>query len=322
MKKRLRLLFTLGLSHFLVILALLINPVHIQAATCDNQTAERCTAGGTQVTGSTQCGIPNTGTPIWCCPEGTTLNASNRTCVNPLPPRCQNPGPLQCLSGSPVTGAVNCSSERSGTSVWCCADGYRADSQTRSCIPDELPSACQGTTAGQCTTSGAVSGATQCNAPGSAVQFWCCPTGYSIDSAANRCVSSDPDDGSGIVVPPGTAPTSETFKNLNPLIIGSEDGSNPDRNSILAAFLGVDYTSPSPAGFINRALTFAFPIAGLILFIMIVWGGFEMLSGATSKKSIDQGRQRITAALIGFVLLFTAYWIIKVVEAMFGVAIL
>lgn len=77
----------------------------------------------------------------------------------------------------------------------------------------------------------------------------------------------------------------------------------------------------TPGGIISRALEFIFPLAGLVLFVMIVWGGFEMLSTAASKKSMDAGRQRITYAIIGYILLFASYWIIRIMEMMFGVNI-
>jgi hypothetical protein len=79
----------------------------------------------------------------------------------------------------------------------------------------------------------------------------------------------------------------------------------------------------TPGAVISRFLTFfAFPIAGLILFIMLVWGGFEILSGAASKKSMDAGKQRIQSALLGFLLLFLSYWIVQLIEYVFGVSIL
>lgn len=101
--------------------------------------------------------------------------------------------------------------------------------------------------------------------------------------------------------------TSETFRNLNPLYIGESD---------------YRVQLSTPRGIISRALTFAFPLGGIILFVMIVWGGFEMLSGAATKKSLDAGRERVTAAIIGFILLFSSYWIVQIVEAVFGVRIL
>jgi hypothetical protein len=78
----------------------------------------------------------------------------------------------------------------------------------------------------------------------------------------------------------------------------------------------------TPGGIISRFLVYAFPIAGLILFVMIIWGGFEILVGATDKKSIDTGKQRVTAALVGFILLFASYWIAQVVQVVFGLKFL
>lgn len=101
-------------------------------------------------------------------------------------------------------------------------------------------------------------------------------------------------------------PTSANFKSLNPLeMFGNAEGKKLS----------------SPGAIVSRILVFAFPLAGLILFVMIVWGGFEMLSSAAS-KGIEAGKQRVTAAIIGFMLLFTAYWIFQIVEVIFGVAIL
>lgn len=76
-----------------------------------------------------------------------------------------------------------------------------------------------------------------------------------------------------------------------------------------------------PAGIVNELLKLAFPLAGIILFMMIVWGGFEMLYGAASSKAQEAGKQRITAAIIGFVLLFVSYWIAQILQTITGVNI-
>ena len=77
-----------------------------------------------------------------------------------------------------------------------------------------------------------------------------------------------------------------------------------------------------PGSIISRILEFAFPIAGLILFVMLTWGGFEMLVSSTNKANVDAGKQRVTAAVIGFVILFAAYWIAQILETVFNIAIL
>lgn len=101
--------------------------------------------------------------------------------------------------------------------------------------------------------------------------------------------------------------TQQTLDQLNPLKI---------ENSAAATELS------TPEGVINRTLTFLFPIAGMALFVMLVAGGVEMMFGAAGKKSIDSGKQRVTAAIVGFILLFSAYWITQIVEVVFGIDIL
>ncbi len=102
----------------------------------------------------------------------------------------------------------------------------------------------------------------------------------------------------------------EQLDQLDPLLIGTKGN-----ESLQEEF-------STPAGIINRFLLFAFPLAGLILFVMIVWGGFDMLAKSATKKSMDSGKQRITAAVIGFILLFASYWIIQILEIITGAQIL
>jgi hypothetical protein len=78
----------------------------------------------------------------------------------------------------------------------------------------------------------------------------------------------------------------------------------------------------TPGGVITEILRFAFPIAGIILFVMLILAGLKMLTGATNSKSIDEGKQMITTAVIGFIILFAAYWIAQLLEIIFGIKIL
>lgn len=78
----------------------------------------------------------------------------------------------------------------------------------------------------------------------------------------------------------------------------------------------------TPRGFISAIIPYMFTFGGLILFIMLIWGGFEMLTGAANPKSQEAGKQRITNALIGFILLFSSYWLAQIVQAIFGISIL
>lgn len=105
--------------------------------------------------------------------------------------------------------------------------------------------------------------------------------------------------------------TQENLEALNPLRIGDTDASDVNTDEF-----------STPAGILSRFFIFAFPISGMILFVMLVWGGFQTLSGAATKQSMDEGRQRITAALFGFGLLFSSYWIIQIIQAVFSINII
>lgn len=73
---------------------------------------------------------------------------------------------------------------------------------------------------------------------------------------------------------------------------------------------------------INSALPYLFTIAGLVLFGMLIAGGFTMLTAATDPKKAEAGKTRITNAVVGFIIIFVAYWLTQILEIILGVKIL
>ena len=116
--------------------------------------------------------------------------------------------------------------------------------------------------------------------------------------------------GGGAEIGAGKLVTKDVIDKLNPLIQESSDPALAEELS-------------TPGGIVSRFLgVFAFPIAGLILFVMLIWGGVEMMAGSATSKSVDAGKQRVTTALIGFLLLFASFWIARILEMIFGIKIL
>lgn len=147
-----------------------------------------------------------------------------------------------------------------------------------------------------------------------------CPSGTSdygtITNCATKCTTScdgsccDIANNGGSGVFAGDEVTKDVIDSLNPLIQQNSDPS-----------LAVELSTPG--GVVSRFLGgYAFPIAGLILFVMLIWGGVEMMVGSATSKSVDAGKQRVTAAIAGFLLLFASYWIAQILELMFGIKIL
>ena len=72
------------------------------------------------------------------------------------------------------------------------------------------------------------------------------------------------------------------------------------------------------ASLVNNAMPILFPIAGILVLIYLIWGGFEYMTAMGDPKKAQSGRTRITQAVIGFFIIFTAYWITQLVAFLFG----
>lgn len=63
-------------------------------------------------------------------------------------------------------------------------------------------------------------------------------------------------------------------------------------------------------------------VAALVFFFMLVLGGIRYITSGGDKGSTEAARSQITAALIGLVIVFSAWAIVNLVKLFFGVDIL
>jgi hypothetical protein len=68
---------------------------------------------------------------------------------------------------------------------------------------------------------------------------------------------------------------------------------------------------------INLIVRVLFIGAGLVLFFIIIVAGFSLIKGESKDK--DQAKTQITGALIGFLVMFAAYWIMQIIQLITGV---
>lgn len=74
--------------------------------------------------------------------------------------------------------------------------------------------------------------------------------------------------------------------------------------------------------FIPAAVTVIFVIGILIFFFMLIFGAIKWISSAGDKTALEGARGTITSALVGLVILFAAFAIIKLIQTFFGISIL
>ncbi len=85
---------------------------------------------------------------------------------------------------------------------------------------------------------------------------------------------------------------------------------------------GGDLNTPgnSLGDLVSLLLKISFVLAGVLILFFIIFAGFQIIVGAgqNNPEAAKKGREAATAALIGFVIIFTAYWIIRIIEVIIG----
>lgn len=77
----------------------------------------------------------------------------------------------------------------------------------------------------------------------------------------------------------------------------------------------------SLASFLNLFLPLSFIIAGIILLFLLIGGGFSIIASGGNAKSMEQGKNAITGAILGFFIIFCAYWVIQIIQVVTGLQI-
>ena len=107
----------------------------------------------------------------------------------------------------------------------------------------------------------------------------------------------------------GTCTVSNTGVNLGECYQISEG------NSVQSVF-------PDLATLVSTLLPNLLILAAVILFFLLVFGGFTIVSGGGNAEQVEKGKQTITGAIIGFIVIFASYWVIQLIEMITGIQIL
>jgi len=91
---------------------------------------------------------------------------------------------------------------------------------------------------------------------------------------------------------------------------------------------GMTITGPLPAGqftnlasVVTRAIPIVFSLAGIFLLVFLIWGGLDYMLSMGDPKKAETGKNKITSALIGFIIIFVSYWIVQLIDYIFKIGI-
>ena len=71
-------------------------------------------------------------------------------------------------------------------------------------------------------------------------------------------------------------------------------------------------------GIIYKLIPYIFGAAGIALLIYIILGGYQIMISGGDPKNIAAGKSKITNAIVGFIIIFVAYWIVQIIATMLG----
>jgi hypothetical protein len=74
-----------------------------------------------------------------------------------------------------------------------------------------------------------------------------------------------------------------------------------------------------PSWYLKTGLNLLLGIAGVGSFIFLLLGGIQWITAGGDKDAVDKARKKITGALIGLAIVFSAYCILYIIRALFNV---
>jgi Type IV secretion system pilin len=85
---------------------------------------------------------------------------------------------------------------------------------------------------------------------------------------------------------------------------------------------GFKFADSNLGEIISQLLPYILGFAGLALFVMLVLGGITLMTAAGDAAKSKDGYGKISASLIGFLIIFISYFVAQIVEVVLGVKIL
>lgn len=81
---------------------------------------------------------------------------------------------------------------------------------------------------------------------------------------------------------------------------------------------GNNFTFTNIGEVITAATPYVFFIAGVLLLIYFIIAGYRLMFSGGDAKAMADAKAKMTYAIIGFIIVFTAFWIVQLVASFLG----
>ncbi len=77
-----------------------------------------------------------------------------------------------------------------------------------------------------------------------------------------------------------------------------------------------------PSSLVSAAISLLLGAAGVTAFIYLLVGGIQWITSSGDKEGLDKAKKKITHALIGLAIVFSAYALIFIIQALFNISVI
>lgn len=82
---------------------------------------------------------------------------------------------------------------------------------------------------------------------------------------------------------------------------------------------------PSSFSDLGSVVAAALPLVvsgtGLLMFAYLIYGGLKYITAAGDSKQVGEAMKTITNAILGLVIVFGSFWVVRIIETVFGLKI-
>lgn len=92
-------------------------------------------------------------------------------------------------------------------------------------------------------------------------------------------------------------------------------------NSLITGIGGKIPSLSNLGAILSAALPILYAIAGFTLFLFLISSGFKYLTSAGDPKKLEAAKSAITTAIVGFIIIFMAYWLTEIANYIFKLGV-
>lgn len=83
--------------------------------------------------------------------------------------------------------------------------------------------------------------------------------------------------------------------------------------------LRLKFAGKDLGGIISALLPYLFAGAGLLLLLYLIYGGLSLMLSRGDPKAVQSAKDKITSAVMGFIIVFVSYWLVQIVGTILGI---